>query len=195
MVWNFPDAIPQHREPLYSTRPTWSPSTRRTTTRRRSGACRRSTRRVQQKTQGHVAKKFPLILTSGPPGRIRGRRRGDPLQPVARRAAAGDVRRDQPEGRRRPRHPQRRVRSGSSRRPARAQRARRMVTERVGPTPSACRSTSPAAGRARTCCSTTRRAPRRRARRGGQHRHDVRLRQRHDDAGDQDHDLPASSAA
>ena len=39
----------------------------------------------------------------GPAGRVRGRRRGDPVQPVARGAAAGGVRRDQPEGRRSPR--------------------------------------------------------------------------------------------
>ena len=35
-----------------------------------------------------------------PAGRVRGRRRGDPVQPVAGRAAAGHVRRGQPDGRR-----------------------------------------------------------------------------------------------
>ena len=45
---------------------TWSPSIRRTTTRRRSGGCRRCTRRVQEKNvKNEVAKNFPLVLTSG----------------------------------------------------------------------------------------------------------------------------------
>ena len=33
VVWNFPDPIPQHREPIYRRARTWSPSTRPTTTR------------------------------------------------------------------------------------------------------------------------------------------------------------------
>jgi formate dehydrogenase major subunit len=44
VVWNFPDAIPQHREPCMARAPTWWPSTPRTTTRRPSGACPRCTR-------------------------------------------------------------------------------------------------------------------------------------------------------
>ena len=48
------------------------------------------------------AKDFPIILTSGPTGRVRGRRRRDPLEPVARRAAAGHVRRGQPVRRQQP---------------------------------------------------------------------------------------------
>jgi formate dehydrogenase major subunit len=64
VVWNFPDPVPQHREPLYSPRPTWSPSTRRTTTRRRSGACPRCTRVVQEKNKD-IGKDFPLVMTSG----------------------------------------------------------------------------------------------------------------------------------
>jgi len=57
--------------------------------------------------QGHRPA-LPADHDLRPPGRVRGRRRGDPLQPVARGAAAGDVRRDQPGGGQRPRHPQRR---------------------------------------------------------------------------------------
>ena len=50
VVWNFPDAdAAAPRAALLARGPTWSPSIRRTTTRRRSGACRRCTRRVQQK--------------------------------------------------------------------------------------------------------------------------------------------------
>ena len=44
--------------------PTWSPSTRRTTTRRRSGACRRSTRACRRRTRD-IGKEFPLIMTRG----------------------------------------------------------------------------------------------------------------------------------
>ena len=47
---------------------------------------------------------YPIDPHLGPPGGIRGRRRGDALQPVARRTAAEHVRRDQPGGRQRPRH-------------------------------------------------------------------------------------------
>jgi formate dehydrogenase major subunit len=50
VVWNFPDQIPQHREPLYGTRPDLAPSTRRTTTRRPSGACPRCTRACRTRT-------------------------------------------------------------------------------------------------------------------------------------------------
>ena len=43
----------------------------------------------------NIAQGLPDHPHLGPPRRIRGRRRGDALQPVARRAAAGHVRRDQ----------------------------------------------------------------------------------------------------
>mmetsp|Transcript_21755 Transcript_21755/g.85008 ORF Transcript_21755/g.85008 Transcript_21755/m.85008 type:complete len:691 (-) Transcript_21755:275-2347(-) len=61
--------------------------------------------------QGH-RQAVPADHELGPSGRVRGRRRGNPLQPLPRRAAAGDVRRDQPGRRQRPRHPQRRGRVG-----------------------------------------------------------------------------------
>ena len=51
------------------------------------------------------------------------------------------------------------------------------------------RSTSPVTGRARTCWPTTRRARADGARRGDQHRHHLRLRQRDHDAGNQDDGL------
>ncbi|MET4843317.1 formate dehydrogenase major subunit [Bradyrhizobium japonicum] len=51
-----------------------------------------------------------------PSGRIRGRRRGDAYQPLARRTAAGHVHRDQPCRRRRPRHQGRRLGLGHWRR-------------------------------------------------------------------------------
>ena len=95
------------------------------------------------------------------PGRIRRRRRRDALQPVARGAAAGELRRDQSEGRERPWNRRRRIRVGqvADRRADLGQgddhRPRRR-RER----PSS-RSTSRAGGRERTCSSSTRRAPRR----------------------------------
>ncbi len=45
-----PDAAAP-RAALFARAPTWSPSTRRTTTRRRSGACRRSTRACRRRTR------------------------------------------------------------------------------------------------------------------------------------------------
>jgi formate dehydrogenase major subunit len=67
-----------------------------------------------------------------PSGRVRGRRRGDALQPLAGRAAAGDVRRGQPEGRQR-----RGIRNGEYiwvESPTKAKlKVRAQVTERVAP--------------------------------------------------------------
>ena len=58
--------------------------------------------------QGH-RQAVPAHPHLRPPGRIRRRRRGDALQQVARRAAAGHVHRDQSGGRRRARHQGRRL--------------------------------------------------------------------------------------
>ena len=50
IVWNFPDAIPQHREPLYGLTPSWRKSTRRMRTKAGlSGASKRSTNRCRTK--------------------------------------------------------------------------------------------------------------------------------------------------
>jgi formate dehydrogenase major subunit len=66
VVWNFPDAMPQHREPLFSQRvPIWSPSTRRTRTRRPSGACPRCTRACRTSSPTMCGEGLPLIMTSG----------------------------------------------------------------------------------------------------------------------------------
>ena len=101
------------------------------------------------------------------------------------------LRRDQPEGGERPRHPRRRVGVGARRRPARSSRCRRW---------------SPSASARARCCMPFHFSGRwqgedllavlpggrgaDRARRGGQHRDDLRLRQRDDDAGNQDDALP-----
>jgi hypothetical protein len=51
VVWNFPDPCPCTARRSTRPGPTWSRSTRRTTTRRRSGACRRSTSRCRRRTR------------------------------------------------------------------------------------------------------------------------------------------------
>jgi len=51
VVWNFPDGVPLHREPLFSPVPTSSTSGRRTTTSRYCGACRRCSRACSRRTR------------------------------------------------------------------------------------------------------------------------------------------------
>ena len=170
---------------------TWWPSTRRTTTRRPSGACPRSYKTLQQKNiADKVHEKFPLHPDLRPAGRIRGRRRGNALQPLAGRTAAGDVRRDQPQGGGRRRASATATASGCTRRPARRLNVQALVTERVGPDTvfMPVPLLRPLAGRGHAGLLPERRGAGG-ARRGGQHRHDLRLRQRDDDAGDQDDDL------
>lgn len=66
VVWNFPDAIPQHREPIYGTRPDMVakyPSHDDQKTRWRLPVLYKS---LQQKNvDNKVYEKFPLIMTSG----------------------------------------------------------------------------------------------------------------------------------
>jgi len=66
VVWNFPDAIPQHREPIYGTRPDLVakyPSHDDQKTRWRMPILYKS---LQQKNvEDKVHEKFPLIMTSG----------------------------------------------------------------------------------------------------------------------------------
>ena len=88
----FPDPVPLHREPLYTPRrdlvaqyPTW------TTARLPPAAC--STRAIQDAGRRQGLPDHPDLRAAG---RVRRRRRRDPLQRVAGRAAAGHVRRGQP---------------------------------------------------------------------------------------------------
>ena len=107
--------------------------------------------------QGH-RQGLPADPHLRPPGRVRGRRRGDPQQSLARRAAAGHVRRDQPARRQRPRRPRRRdgLVEDPHRRAAEGQGAWSPSAWRAARR--SCRTTSRAGGRARTCSSSTRRA-------------------------------------
>ncbi|VWX57842.1 hypothetical protein VARIO8X_120421 [Burkholderiales bacterium 8X] len=145
--------------------------------------------RAAEEHRGQGRREVPVRDDLGPPGRVRGRRRRDSLEPVAGRAAAGDVHRDQPEGRGREEHPQRRARLG--------QHADRRAPQRAGAGHRAGRARhrvhalpllGPLAGAGHAGLLPEWRGAGG-ARRGDQHRHHLRLRQRHDDARDQEHGL------
>jgi len=66
VVWNFPDAIPQHREPLYSTRPDLVAKYPSHDDKKAFWRLPTLYKTVQQQNlQNKVHEKFPLILTSG----------------------------------------------------------------------------------------------------------------------------------
>jgi formate dehydrogenase major subunit len=66
VVWNFPDAIPQHREPLYSTRPDLVAKYPSHDDKKAFWRLPTLFKSVQEKNlTDKVAEKFPLILTSG----------------------------------------------------------------------------------------------------------------------------------
>ena len=159
VVWNFPDPIPQHREPLYINRA--RPGRQVPDARRQEGvlapadavqdACRRRTRTS--------ARQFPLIMTSGRLVEYEGggeETRSNPWLAELQQemfveinpAAAND----------------RGIRNGDyglgqAAEPARSINAsRRWSPSASAATRCSCRSTSRAAGRASTCCRTTRTA-------------------------------------
>ncbi len=100
VVWNFPDPIPQHREPLYSNRA--GPGRQVPDSRRQEGVLAPADA-VQERAAGQYRERrgeeFPACAHERPTRRIRGRRRGDAVEPVARGVAAGKLHRDQPQGR------------------------------------------------------------------------------------------------
>ncbi len=120
---------------------------------------------VQERAAGQSREgrreELPAGADQRPAGRVRRRRRGNAFECVARGVAAGELHRDQPEGRQRPRDPRRRVRLGeiADRRADQGQgdgdRPRRGGND-VHPVP-----LLRAGGRARTCSSSTPRARRR----------------------------------
>jgi formate dehydrogenase major subunit len=95
VVWNFPDAVPLHREPLYSPRPDMVAKYPTHDDKKAFWRLPTHVQVVAGEEQGHL-QGLPAGHDLRPSGRVRGRRRGDALQPVAGRAAAGHVRRDQP---------------------------------------------------------------------------------------------------
>jgi formate dehydrogenase major subunit len=64
IVWNFPDPIPQHREPIYSTRPELVAKYPTHDDRKASWRLPILFKSLQEKTKD-IGKTFPLILTSG----------------------------------------------------------------------------------------------------------------------------------
>ena len=148
VVWNFPDPIPQHREPLYGTRPDLVAKYPTHDDKKAFWRLPTLYKSVQEKNKD-IGKTVPADHDHRPPGRVRRRRRGDALEPVAGRAAAGDVRRDQP--RRRPTTAASATASTSGCKTptgAQAQRAGAGHRARRTATRCSCRSTSRAAGRA-----------------------------------------------
>jgi formate dehydrogenase major subunit len=66
VVWNFPDPIPQHREPLYGTRPDLAAKYPTHDDKKAFWRLPTLYKSIQDKNNAdQVAKKFPLILTSG----------------------------------------------------------------------------------------------------------------------------------
>ena len=114
-AFGLPDPIPVHREPIYTPRvdlvekyPTL-PDAKQFRLPNIGFSVQKAA------MEKGIAKQFPLILSIRPAGRIRGRRRRDAIQQVARRTAAGHVHRDQSCRCRRPRHQGRRLGLGHRR--------------------------------------------------------------------------------
>ena len=109
---------------------------------------------MQQSEQGRRASSIPLILTSGRLVEYEGggdETRSNPWLAELQQEMFVEI---NPEGRQRPRRPQRRVRLGRDADQGAQLKVKAQVTERVGAGHRAsCRSTSPAGGRARTCCN------------------------------------------
>ena len=134
VVWNFPDGIPQHREPLYSPRPDMVAKYPSYDDKKAFWRLPTQFKSLQEKNvEDKVSRELPAGADERAPRRIRRRRRRDAFQSVARRTAAGELRRDQPEGRQRPQRSSTANTSGSSRPRAPRSGSRRMVTDRVGP--------------------------------------------------------------
>ena len=163
VVWNFPDGVPQHREPIYSTRPDLV--AKYPTHDDKKAFWRLPTLyKTLQEQNKDIGKTFPLIMTSGRLVEYEGggeETRSNPWLAELQQEMFVEI---NPQGSQRPRHPQRRLRVGQD--PADAgnarlqgpARARRRSPSASGPTRCFCRSTSRAAGVARTSRSTTPRA-------------------------------------
>ena len=116
VAWNLPDPVPVHREPIY----TAASRARRqiSDASGRTSVPHGQSRLLDSEGGGGQGARqaIPDHPDLGTSGRIRRRRRGNPLEPLARRIAAGHVRRGQHLGCRRARHQGRRlglgVRSG-----------------------------------------------------------------------------------
>ena len=116
IAWNLPDPVPVHREPIYTPRPDLVAKY----------PTRPDARQFRVPNLGFTVQKaavdngrrqaLPVDPELRPPGRIRGRRRRDALQPVAGRVETGHVCRNQPGGRQGAGHRQQRLGLGHGRR-------------------------------------------------------------------------------
>ena len=191
VVWNFPDPIPQHREPLYGTRPDLMAKYPTHDDKKAFWRLPTLYKTVQQKNiADKVHEKFPLIMTSGRLTEYEGGGEETRSNPWLAELQQEMFIETQPQGRGGPGHSQWRAGLGEHPHRRAPERAGDGDRARRGLTRSSCPSTSPGAGRAPTCCPTTPREPhpivRGEAVNTGD---DLRLRQRDDDAGNQDDDL------
>ena len=132
-AFGLPDAIPVHREPIYTPRPDL---VAKYPTLPECAAVPDAEYRLRRAEggggQGH-RQAIPADPHVRPSGRIRRRRRRDAVEQVARRVAAGHVHRDQSGGRGRARHHRRWLGLGDRRRAFDSKaRMKALVTERVG---------------------------------------------------------------
>ena len=111
-AWNLPDPIPVHREPIYTPRPELVAKYPTLPDAVQFRVPNIGFDVQKAAVEKGIAKQLPAHPHLRPSGRVRRRRRGDALQQVARRAAAGHVHRDQSGGRRRARHQGRRLGAG-----------------------------------------------------------------------------------
>ena len=134
VVWNFPDAIPQHREPLYSTRPDLMAKYPTHDDKKAFWRLPTLYKTVQQKNiADKVHEKFPLILTSGRLVEYEGGGEETRSNPWLAELQQESLRRDQPEGGGRDAASATASASGCTRPPARKLNVQALVTERVGP--------------------------------------------------------------
>jgi formate dehydrogenase major subunit len=157
VVWNFPDPVPLHREPLYTSRhdlvakyPTYED---------RKRFWRLPTRYMSIQAKDY-SKDYPADPHQRATRRVRRRRRGDPLEPVAGGTAAGHVREINPADAN-----ERGLKDGQwiwLEGPEGGKiKVKAMVTRRVARASCSRRTTSAAGSRARTSRTSTPRAPRR----------------------------------
>ena len=181
VVWNFPDAIPQHREPIYGT---WPDLVAKYPAQRPQDVLAPAHAVHLLATEERcreAVREFPIILTSGRLVEYEGggeETRSNPGWPNCSRRASSEL---NPKA-----AADRGIRNGDRvwvLTPTGARlNVQALVTERVGPIQLSCRSPSRVTGGAWTCWPAIRRRGAYRARRSGQHGHHVRLRLRDDDA-------------
>ena len=91
IAWNLPDPIPVHREPIYTPRPDLVAKYPTLPDARQFRVPNIGFTVQKAAVDNGISQTVPADPDLRPAGRVRGRRRGDALQQVARRAEAGDV--------------------------------------------------------------------------------------------------------